>query len=426
MLKKQRYSILAFLFIASIINYLDRSALSIAAPFIKEDLEINAAQMGLIFSSFSIGYTIFNFIGGYSSDVYGPKKIMSTAMMVWSFFVGLTAGTYNFISLFIVRILFGFGEGPIASTQNKMVYNWFPTKERAGAVGIAYAGIPLGSALAGPVVGFIALQWGWRISFLILMLVGIVWTVLWIKKSKDFPKDHPAVSAKELEEIEQGQIALSEGISEGTKLTFFMKQPAILFTAVAFWSYSYILFFFLTWFPSYLTDAKNLSLKSMSIATMIPWIMGAIGQVLGGFLSNYIYKKTGRLMFSRKVVIVSGLIGTALCVILTAVVNSAAGAVILMSFAILLLYLTNSCYWAIIQDIVPKHRVGGVSGFVHSLANTAGIVAPAVTGFIIQLTGSFTSAFVLAGGLSFIGALCVGIFVKAIKQPAQPNPNLNI
>lgn len=144
MLSKGRGFILVMLFIAGVINYMDRSALSIAAPFIQKDLQLDAAHMGMIFSSFFIGYAIFNFIGGYASDYFGAKKVLTTSMTFWSIFAGVTALTFNFISLFIARVLFGMGEGPLSASQSKMVNNWFPKKSRARALAIAMAGTSLG------------------------------------------------------------------------------------------------------------------------------------------------------------------------------------------------------------------------------------------------------------------------------------------
>lgn len=119
-------------FLAGVINYLDRSALSVAAPFIQEDLHISPAQMGMLFSSFFIGYAVFNFIGGWASDKYGAKHTLSAAMVVWSVFSGAIALTYNFASLFIIRVIFGMGEGPLSAATSKAVNNWFPKRKGRG------------------------------------------------------------------------------------------------------------------------------------------------------------------------------------------------------------------------------------------------------------------------------------------------------
>ncbi len=145
MFSKDRFPIILLLFSAGVINYLDRSALSIAAPFIQQDLTLSATQMGLIFSSFSVGYAVFNFLGGVASDRYGAKLTLCTAMIVWSLFSGAVALAFGFVSLLIIRILFGMGEGPLSAAISKMVNNWFPPSQRATVIGLTNSGTPLGA-----------------------------------------------------------------------------------------------------------------------------------------------------------------------------------------------------------------------------------------------------------------------------------------
>lgn len=416
MFKRYRYVILLLLFIASLINYIDRAALSILAPMVSEDLNLNAAQMGFLFSSFAIGYALFCFIGGYLADKLGPKKVFAGAMGIWSLFAGLTAFAFSFVSLFIVRIIFGAAEGPNGSATNKTVSNWFPANERARAVAISFSGNPIGGAIAAPIITSIALVGGWRISFIILAIIGFIWLAAWIILVKDHPYEIRRVTKQEINEIQGGMMAETEVKTENKKLGFYLRQPSILFTALAFFSYSYILFFFMTWFPSYLIDVRNLDMKTMSIANTLPWVVGAIGLALGGFLTDYIFKVTKKLLFSRKLVIVIGLLLSAICISLTGLVESIGSALALMSIGIFFMYITTSCYWAIVQDSVQGNNVGAVSGFVHLLANTAGIIAPTITGFIIQATGDYTGAFFLAGGLAIISSILVAIFVRPMRS----------
>ncbi|MCY1049117.1 MFS transporter, partial [Mammaliicoccus sciuri] len=230
--------ILIFLFLAGVINYLDRSALSVAAPFIQEDLKLTPGQMGIIFSSFSIGYAIFNFVGGVASDKFGAKITLFVAMIVWSLFSGAIVLVVGFVSLFIVRILFGMGEGPLSATINKMVNNWYPPSKRATAVGLANSGTPLGGAISGPIVGYIALHLGWRVSFVAIMVIGLIWAISWWFFAKEKP-----------DYIEETKIDEKADIAPVTtfKLGYYLKNPTVLFTAFAFFAYNYILFFFLTW-----------------------------------------------------------------------------------------------------------------------------------------------------------------------------------
>ena len=402
--------ILIFLFLAGVINYLDRSALSVAAPFIQEDLKITPGQMGIIFRSFSIGYAIFNFVGGVASDKFGAKITLFVAMIVWSLFSGAIVLVVGFVSLFIVRILFGMGEGPLSATINKMVNNWYPPSKRATAVGLANSGTPLGGAISGPIVGYIALHLGWRVSFIAIMVIGIIWAISWWFFAKEKP-----------DYIEETKIDEKADIAPVTtfKLGYYLKNPTVLFTAFAFFAYNYILFFFLTWFPSYLVDARNLSIENMSLITVIPWVLGFLGLAMSGIVSDFVYKHTVQkgVLFSRKVVLVICLFLSAVCIGISGIVTTTAGAVTLVALSVLFLYLTGAIYWAIVQDVVDSNNVGSVGGFMHLLANTAGIVGPTITGYIIQTTGTYTAAFLLAGGLAVIASIAVIFFVKPIAKP---------
>ena len=423
MLKKKRWQMVVLLFVAGIINYLDRSALSVAAPLVTQDLALTPGDLGLVFSSFFVGYAVFNFIGGWASDKLGGKRVFTLAMGVWSTFCALTAAATGFVSLLVIRVCFGVGEGPLSSTMNKVVNTWFPHREAASAVGFANCGTPLGGAIAGPVVGLMAVTLGWKAAFVAIGVIGFVWLFFWTRLASETPREHPTISAEELREIEDDHAAPAAGLP-AQPLGFYLKQPVVLATGLAFFGYNYILFFFLTWFPSYLTMAQHLSIKDMSIATVLPWVLGFCGLAAGGALSDAVYRRTGRALFARKLVLTVCLSLAAVSVALAGLVTTVGSALALMSAAVFFLYLTGSTYWAILQDTVRGENIGGVGGFIHMMANCAGIIGPTVTGFIVQSTGVFTSAFVLAGGIAILGVLCVLVFVKPIESTLTPDAAL--
>jgi MFS transporter, ACS family, hexuronate transporter len=413
-----RWAVVGLLFLGGMINYLDRAALSVAAPFLTRELNLSPSQLGVVFSAFFFGYAAFCFVGGYASDRLGARNVFGIASIVWSVFCGLTAAVFSFTSLLVVRVIFGMGEGPYGSAANKLVSNWFPRRQQATAVGWANAGTPLGGALAGPVVGFIALSWGWRVSFVIIAAIGLCWSAVWLLTVTERPEQSQSVSAAEKAEIAADQEGPRTGppIPLGALLT----RPAVLATAFAFFGYAYILYFFLSWFPTYLTNARHLSLQSMSFVSTIPWLLGFVGLAAGGAVSDAIFRLTGNAVRARKLVLVFGLLVAAVCVALAGSVATVQAAVALMAISAFFMYLTGNTYWAIILDTVEKGRIGGVGGFVHLIANTAGIVAPSVTGFMVEATGgSYAGAFGLAGGVAVLGALSVAVFVRSPASPRE-------
>ncbi|OON39674.1 MFS transporter [Izhakiella australiensis] len=421
MFKNLRWTIVLLLFMVYMINYLDRVALSLTVPMIEKDLLLNAEQFGMIFGSFFFGYALFNFIGGLATDRFGPTVVLGVAVGLWSLFCGLTAVATGFWSMLILRVLFGMAEGPICASANKAINGWFPKKQAATAMGFLSAGSPLGGAVAGPLIGWLALSFGWRPAFIIICSIGIVWMVIWFFIAADNPARSRRVSEQErqlVEQLKNEQHTPEDELSEAKHgLGYYLRQPIIIVTAFAFFCYNYILFFFLSWFPAYLVQAHHLDIKSMSLTTVIPWIVGFVGLALGGWISDKIFNITGKLLMSRKIVLVVSLLAAALCVALAGNVQGVNSAVALMSVSIFFLYITGAIYWAIIQDVVHKSRVGGVSGFIHLVGSLSGIIGPIVTGFIVQRTGHFDSAFVLAGIVAALGALLVLFVIKSPKAP---------
>ncbi len=424
MFKNWRWTIVLLLFLVYMINYLDRVALSLTVPMIEKDLMLNAEQFGMIFGSFFFGYALFNFIGGLATDKYGPTLVLGIAVGMWSLFCGLTAVATGFESMLILRVLFGMAEGPICASANKAINGWFPKKQAATAMGFLSAGSPLGGAVAGPIIGYLALAFGWRPAFVIICSIGIVWMIVWFFVAADNPARSKRVSDEEralIEKLKEAQPGDEPELAQASHgLGYYLRQPIILVTAFAFFCYNYILFFFLSWFPAYLVQAHGLDIKSMSMTTVIPWIVGFVGLALGGWISDKIFNITGRLLLSRKIVLVVALLAAALCVALAGTVEGVTSAVLLMSISIFFLYITGAIYWAIIQDVVHKSRVGGISGFIHLVGSVSGIIGPIVTGFIVQHTGKFDSAFVLAGVIAALGAFLVLFVVKSPKASSKP------
>ncbi|BAO90847.1 MFS transporter [Caballeronia cordobensis] len=417
---RARWTLVSLLFVGGMISYLDRAALSITAPLISKELNLDPAQLGIVFSSFFVGYALFCFVGGYSADRWGPKVVLSVSMLVWSLFCGLTAATVGIVSLLLVRVIFGMGEGPFCANINKLVSNWYPRDQQASALGLANSGQSIGAAIAGPVVGFLALATSWRASFVIIGAAGVLWVVAWLWLAKE----RPSTPIVEPEQSRVRDAALSDNSAEPAPLSTYLLRPAILATAFAFFGYAYILYFFLSWFPSYLTMAHHLSIQKMSIVSVIPWAVGVTGLVAGGYACDWLVRKTGRAIFSRKIVLITSLGAGAVCIGVTGTVTELTSAVTLMAVAVFFMYASFNTYFAIVLDTVEKRRVGAVGGFVHFIANLAGIVAPALTGFLVQWSGNFKSAFVLTGIIAALGALFVAVFVRAPKAELQLQPEL--
>ncbi len=382
---RSRWTLVCLLFVGGAISYLDRAALSITAPLITKELNLEPAQLGIVFSSFFVGYAL------------------------------------------VVRVIFGMGEGPFCATINKLVSNWFPRQQQASAIGIANSGQSVGAALAGPIVGFMAVSYGWRMSFVIIASVGVLWVLAWLMLAKDKPDVAPDAHVAGTSAGVAAALSTATSLPTrraASRLREYLLRPSILATAYAFFGYAYILYFFLSWFPTYLTMAHHLSIQKMAVVSVIPWAVGATGLIAGGLVCDFLFRKTGRAIFARKVVLISSLGAGAICIAITGTVTDLTGAVTLMAIAVFFMYASYNTYFAIVLDTVEKDRVGAVGGFVHFIANLAGIAAPALTGFLVQWSGNFRSAFLLTGVIAALGAILVAVFVRAPKRQLQFEPEM--
>ena len=411
---KYRWVVAFLLFLAAMIAFIDRSALSIVAPIMTRELHIEPAMLGILFSAFFASYTIFSLISGYAIDHLSPKWFYAVAMLVWSVFCGLTAIAGSFAQLITYRIIFGAGEAPMSPVTNKMIRAWYPRDEVGTVMGITPpAGNMLGAAVAGPIVGFSALTFGWRGAFVVVMAIGLVWTLAWVLLAKDLPAQSRFVSAVERAEIGRGgHLPPRPADDDVQPLTVYLRAPAVLATAAGFFASNYILYFFITWLPTYLTQARHLDIKTMSIVTVIPWLLGAIGSVAGGVLADWLLRVTGRPILCRKLMVASGLSIAAVALLLTTVTGSLTLVIVLIAVANFTLHATPGSSWVLLQELIPQARLGALTGYVGGLANLSGVIGPAITGFIIQYGGGFASSFVLAAVVALSSATAVMLFVR--------------
>ncbi|HEY4250913.1 MAG TPA: MFS transporter [Roseomonas sp.] len=419
---RYRFVIAALLFFAGTINYMDRAAIGLLAPFMQSDLGIDAAQMGIVFSTFFMGYALFSFVGGYFSDRSGPRKTYAVAGAAWSIFCGLTGVVTGFWQLLIVRVLFGFAEGPMASTTNRTCSSWFPKSEAARAVGVTFSGQTLGSAIAAPLVIGAYAAFGWRAAFLALTVLGLIWAVLWMVFAADTPEESRHTSAAEVAYIRAGQPAAPKAPADGgVPLMACIKRPSVLALGAALFGINYTLYIFISWMPTYLHDVMGVDMKQMAVAAMLPWIGGFVGYIGGGWLADIVYRRSADKLAARKMFIVTPMLIVCVCLVALLFVSGVGQAVALLSVALLTMTLATQAVWASVSEVVPFYRVGGAGGFIHFLANLSGVLSPAITGFVVQYLGGYNAAFLLAAVIGVVAALVV---VGFVKQPRAETPGL--
>jgi ACS family hexuronate transporter-like MFS transporter len=410
-----RWLVLGITSLVLVLNYADRAAFGVAGSTIIKEFHLTKTEFGLISSIFFFGYAPFCFIGGWLADKYGPRVVMGAAVAWWSIFTALTAAGAGYVSFLVIRFLFGFGEGPQGSVTVKTMRNWFPQRQMGTAVGISQGSTPLGGAIGTPLVAWLlAVSGDWRVPFIVLGVLGILMAIGWWVIVRDTPDVHPWAAKAEADELANNNSSSAAAADPADQvvepLGHYLKRPLVLATATAFFGYAWVLYTFLSWFPVYLVEARGVQLKDVAWIGALPWVVGVIGYVLGGVVTDRIALRTGNPAAARKGMIVFGLTGTALLIAGIGLVSSLVTAVALMSAVVFLLYLTGSQYFTLISDTIPAARLGGVVGFVHFIANLSGIFAPFLVGVIVDQTKSWPLTFGVSAGICLLGVAALLIW----------------
>jgi len=399
---KIRHLILFVLCLMYFIAYIDRVNISVTGPTIRKELELTPTELGLIFSAFAYPYAAMQIAGGWMSDRFGPRLVLAMLSLVWATATILTGVSWSVASLVVFRILVGIGEGGAFPTATRAFACWLPVRERGFAQGITHSFARLGGAVTPPIVLAIVARYGWREAFYVLGAVSLAWTAVWVASFRDTPDEHPWVSGSELAAISADceSTRAARGPTPWRKILSRMW----LVTVVDF-CYGWSLWVFLTWLPSYLSDARGFKLDRIALMTTLPLLGGVVGDTLGGVISDTIFRRTGRLPLARRTLLVVGL-GGAFAFILPAIATgSALGAVYLLAAAFFFLELTNAVLWTLPLDIAGQYA-GTAGGIMNTGFGVAGMISPVVFGVLIERTGHYELPFFISAGLLLVGALC--------------------
>lgn len=425
-MRNYRFFIMSMIVFMVIINYVDRGAISYAQKDIIAFFGFDAKDWGAVLGYFGYGYMFGALFGGTLADRKGPKFVWILAGLTWSIFEITTAfageigmalfGGSALAGFAIFRILFGFAEGPTFSTINRTNANWSAPKERGLVVALGLLGNPVGALLTAPVaVGLLSVT-SWKMMFVILGVIGIIWVLIWNKVFTNLPEEHPRVSKEELAEIRSQENLLANEKSETTALNvkwyYFFKNPTLIFNSIGYFAFIYVNFLILTWTPKYLQDVFHFKLSSLWYLGMIPWIGACFTVVLGGKISDILRRKTGNLWIARSGLAVASHLLTATCFLFILTTDSIVSIMVLMALGNAFNFLGNTVYWSVIIDTEPN-RVGTFSGVTHFIASIATIVAPTLTGVLVSKYG-YTAMFIAA-----IIAVVIGMIAMIFVKPGQ-------
>ena len=412
-----RYFILALLTIGTMINYLDRTVLGIAAPSLRGELAIDAATMGIVFSAFSWTYAAMQIPGGIFLDRFGTKLTYFLSLTFWSLSTLLHGIATNLASLLTFRFALGVSEAPCFPTNSRVVATWFPQQERAFATGVYTVGEYVGLAFLSPLLFWIMGAFGWRALFFVVGIAGVLFGLFWWVSYRE-PHESKTVNQAELDYIAAGGGIVTQKTAH-TKFEWRLVGKLLRFRqlvgiCIGQFAGNSTLVFFLTWFPTYLATERHMGWLKIGFFTVLPFIAASVGVLFGGWLSDWLLKRGRSANIARKLPIITGLLLASVIVTANYVDNDymVIGILSLAFFAQGMAALG----WTLVSDIAPKGLLGLTGGIFNFAANLAGIITPLVIGLIVAATGSFVGALMFIAVVALIGAFSYIFVVGDIRR----------
>lgn len=424
-----RYWIVVMLFIVTSFNYGDRATLSIAGSEMARDIGLDPVGMGYIFSAFSWAYVIGQIPGGWLLDRFGSKRVYFWSIFIWSLFtllqgfVDIFDGFGIIMALFLLRFLVGLAEAPSFPGNSRIVAAWFPAQERGTAVAIFNSAQYFATVIFAPIMGWLTHAVGWEHVFFFMGGLGIVISFVWLKVIHN-PTDHPKVNKLELEYIEEGGALVNMDQANSktpTTMREKMSQIGQLFSSrmmvgvyLGQYCINALTYFFITWFPVYLVQARGMSILQAGFIASVPAVCGFIGGVLGGVISDWLMRRTGSLNIARKTPIVCGMLLSTSMVMCNYV--QAEWMVVGFMAAAFFGKGIGALGWAVMADTAPKEISGLSGGLFNMCGNLSGIVTPIAIGYIVGVTGSFNGALVYVGIHALVAIFSFLFIVGDIKR----------
>jgi ACS family hexuronate transporter-like MFS transporter len=404
-----RWVVVAFGFLATIITYLDRSALSYAIHPLQTTFGFTNTDFGMIAAAFGVGYMIMTVIGGVIVDRFGSRKVWSIFAIIWSLACACMGLATGFSMLLMFRVALGLAEGPSFPAMTRVTADWLPVSERARALAFGLAAVPFASVIGAPLVSWLVVGVGWRFMFFILGGLGIVWAILWFIIFRDKPANSPHVSAAELKHIESELQSTTKTIPQQTTWKFMLFNPVFLANNYAFFAFGYLLFFAITWLPGYLEQTYHMKIREAGLFLVAPWLTATILLLLGGWISDKLWQKTHSTRIARSHLIWICQLLSALCFIPAVVSHSFYIAMTSITFGIGFGMMPNAAFYAINADLAHD-RAGTSLGIMDCAFAAAGILAPLLTGWLSGISGNFSAAISLMIGLTLSSGLAIIIF----------------
>jgi MFS transporter, ACS family, glucarate transporter len=418
-----RWWLVGWIFVLSAVSYLDRVNISIAGTSIASEFGLTTVQLGTVFFAFLLGYMLFQTAGGYLADRFGPRRVLTAGALWWGIFTALTAFmsaklAFAFFLLVSARFLLGAGEAVMFPASNQFISRWIPTQEQGIANGVVFAGVGIGAGVTPTLIAYVMSHYGWRWSFWLSAILGLLAGLVWYLVARDTPEQHSLVSPTELAHIRATapKDARHSGTATGkVSWSVILGSKEVWAVTAAYFSYGYVAWIFFAWFFIYLARVRGLNLKASAFYTTLPFLAMAICSPLGGAISDAMVKRYGQRI-GRCGIAIFGLVLAAIFLVLGARAENARIASIVLAGGAGALYLSQSSFWAVTAGI-SRGSSGSVSGFMNSGNQFGGMLTAQLTP-IIALHWNWTAPFYVAAALALLGA-AAWLFVDPARTLAS-------
>nr|WP_249185273.1 MFS transporter [Burkholderia cenocepacia] len=422
-----RWLVLAVLFAVTTINYADRAAIAIAGPSLARALHLSHVQMGFIFSAFGWSYVIAQLPGGWLLDRFGSRIVYAFSIFFWSLFtllqggIGFFGGAAAFALLFGLRFLVGAAEAPSFPANSRIVSAWFPAPERGTASAIFNAAQYAATVVFAPLMGWLVHAFGWQSVFVVMGVLGFAFVLVWNRTMYD-PKDHPTINRAELDYLAEGGALVNIDQSTGGRdggpslrhVKALLRNRMLVGVYVAQYCINALTYFFITWFPVYLVQARGMSILNAGLVASIPAVCGFLGGILGGVVSDALLRQGRSLSVARKVPIVIGML-LSMSMIVCNYTDSHVIVVVFMALSFFGKGL-GALGWAVNADTAPR-QIAGLSGaLLNTCGNLSSITTPIAIGYIVDRSGSFNGALVYVVAHALVAVICYLFVVGEIRR----------
>jgi MFS family permease len=408
--RKQR-SALIMLVIAGTLNYLDRSTLSIANPLIRQELGLSIADMGLLLSAFLWAYAFAQLPGGALVDRIGPHRLLTAGLSLWSIAQATAGFVTSFWQFSIARVFLGLGEAPMFSSAVRVVRDWYNVRDRGLATGIWNCTSSLGPAIAPPILTALMIGFGWRWMFVTMGVVGLIVAAVWFLLYRDPTEAH--FSEEERHYLTEGEEARTSAPVQFAEWLALFRFRTTWGLVIGFFGVVYMGWLYLAWLPGYLEIQRHMSIPRTGIVAAIPFAFGVVGSIGGGWIADWLMRRGFSQVNSRKTPIIIGLLGMVVFTVVAAETPSDTLAVAAISAALMFGASASGMSWALASVAAPAHCTASLGAIQNFGGYLGGALAPTVTGFIVQASGSFVPALLVSAVIGLVSALAYLFVIRA-------------